>query len=111
MIVDEKDLSELTSNPQAKEVGEHLFDVSALPLTSKIFEPREVSHCLNLELAIRYSVRSCSCKSNTRPALSVLLISSCAAPGSCRKICRSLLDLSTGASDYALTTSAQLHMY
>lgn len=103
-MVDGKDPSELTSNPQANEMGEHLFDVSALPLTSKTSECRDVSHCLNLELDIKYSVRSCSCKLNTRPALSVLLISSSAASGSCLKIRRSLRCLSTGASGHASTT-------
>ena len=102
-MVDENDSNELTSNPQANEIGEHLFDVSALPLTSKTSEYRDVSHCLNLELDIRCSVRSCSCKLNTRPALSVLFTSRRAASGSCRKIRRSLRCLSTGASGHAST--------
>lgn len=98
VIVDGKDPSELTSSPHAKETGEHLFDVSALPLTSKTSECRDVSHCLNLELAIRYSVRSCSRRLNTRPALIVLSTSKCAASGSYRKIRRSLRGFITGVS-------------
>ncbi len=108
VIVDGKDASELTSNAQAKETGELLFGVSALPLTSKTSEVRDVSHCLNLELAIRYSVRSCSRRLSTRPALSVLLTSNWAASGSCRKIRRSLRGLSTEASGLVSTTAARL---
>lgn len=108
MIVDGKFTSELTINPHAKEMGEYLFDVSELPLTNKTSECREVSHSLNLELAIRYSVRSCSRKVEARPARRVLLTSNCAFSGSCRSNSRSLDASITGALDHALTRRAQL---
>ena len=111
VMVEGKEPSELARSPQAKEMGEHLLEVSALPLTSMTSEWRDVSHCLNLELAMKYSVRSCSRRLKTRPAVRVLSMSKGAPSGSCRRIRRSLRDLITGASVHTSTARSQLYMY